>query len=108
MSVSRYNKESAALPFAVQTTVTKKAKVAASQDGEGWGEEEEEGGGDDEEEGGSDVESDAMIKMKKPAAGAAKKAGGSKAAAGGSKAIAGGSKAIAGGSKAKPKAKGKK
>merc|ERR1712105_253746 len=78
----RYNKEGAPLPFAVQTNVTKKAKVAASsQEGDTWGEEEEEA--EEEEDGGSDLENDAMIKAKKPAA--AKKTG-SKGEAGPSKA----------------------
>jgi replication factor C subunit 1 len=60
----RYNKEGATLPFAVQTIVTKKAKVASSQEGDAWGDEEEEM--EDDQDDGSDVEKDAMIKMKKP------------------------------------------
>merc|ERR1719147_320301 len=62
----RYNKEGAPLPFAVQTTVTKKAKRAAGSQEEDWAEGDQEIEDDDEE--GSDLESDAMIKMKKPAA----------------------------------------
>jgi len=66
----RYNKESAALPFAVQTTVTKKAKTSKGE--EDWGEENDEEA--EEEEENSDVEADAMIKMKKKPTAAAKKA----------------------------------
>lgn len=65
----RYNKEGAALPFAVQTTITKKAKTSKGE--EDWGEENDE---EAEEEENSDVEADAMIKMKKKPTAAAKKA----------------------------------
>merc|ERR1712113_1191524 len=70
----RYNKEGAALPFAVQSTVTKKAKTATNNtEADTWGEE-----ADDKD----DIETDAMIKakVKKPNAAASKKveAGGSK------------------------------
>lgn len=78
----KYNKEGATLPFAVQSTVTKKAKTASNNpDAETWGEDEDE---IDEEDDGEkdDIEKDAMIKakVKKPSAAASKKAeaGGSK------------------------------
>merc|ERR1739838_1241375 len=71
----RYNKEGAALPFAVQSTVTKKAKSASNNaEADAWGEDED---GNDEEDDG-----DAMIKarVKKPSAATSKKveSGGSK------------------------------
>ena len=78
----KYNKEGAALPFAVQSTVTKKAKTASNNSGgETWGEDEDD---NEEEDDGDkdDIEADAMIKakVKKSSAAASKKveAGGSK------------------------------
>ena len=78
----RYNKEGAALPFAVQSTVTKKAKSASNNaEADTWGEDED--GAEEEDDGdGDDIEADAMIKakVKKPSAAASKKveSGGSK------------------------------
>merc|ERR1719430_1175814 len=78
----RYNKEGAALPFAVQSTVAKKAKTCSNNpEAETWGEDEEDI--DEEDDGDKDnIEGDAMIKakVKKPSAATSKKveAGGSK------------------------------
>ena len=78
----RYNKEGAALPFAVQSTVTKKAKSASNNaEADTWGEDED--GAEEEDDGDKDdIEADAMIKakVKKPSAAASKKveSGGSK------------------------------
>lgn len=70
----RYNKEGAALPFAVQSTVTKKAKTSNNPEAETWGEDEEDI--DEEDDGDKDnIERDAMIKakVKKPSAAGSKK-----------------------------------
>ena len=78
----RYNKEGATLPFAVQSTVTKKTKTASNNaEAEAWGEDEDDV--DEEDDGDKDdIEKDAMIKakVKKPSAAPSKKveAGGSK------------------------------
>jgi len=75
----KYNKEAAALPFAVQSVVTKKAKSSANSQ-ESWGEDDDDV--EEEEEDKDDIEKDAMIKakVKKTTAAASKKveAGGGK------------------------------
>ena len=75
----KYNKEAAALPFAVQSVVTKKAKSSANSQ-ESWGEDDDDV--EEEEEDKDDIEKDAMIKakVKKTTATASKKveAGGGK------------------------------
>ena len=75
----KYNKEAAALPFAVQSVVTKKAKSSVNSQ-ESWGEDDDDV--EEEEEDKDDIEKDAMIKakVKKITAAASKKveAGGGK------------------------------
>jgi len=75
----KYNKEAAALPFAVQSVVTKKAKSSVNSQ-ESWGEDDDDV--EEEEEDKDDIEKDAMIKakVKKTTAAASKKveAGGGK------------------------------
>jgi len=68
----KYNKEAAALPFAVQSVVTKKAKSSVNSQ-ESWGEDDDDV--EEEEEDKDDIEKDAMIKakVKKTTAAASKK-----------------------------------